>query len=233
MTDLRGKKAVLFGKDSGLLAGVVDSLGAAGADVSDVSALVTASDQQGISQQLAALGDFDILVIQPAWREYKPFLETTPADWDAALVQNFERPTYLAQAAAQQLIAQGRGGRIIFLSAVQGIMPFSGAAAFGTTLTMIWAMAKMMAVDLAPHGITVNVVAAGWLDSAEFDGLDSATQTHIRAGVPLARTGSTGDVGGVMAFLVSDAAAYITGTILPVDGGYTLTRVSGKSMLEA
>lgn len=233
MIDLQKKKALLLGAGGDVMDGVTEALRAAGAAVVDGCAAVTAGDQPGIRAQIADLGAFDIVVIQPAWRQFRSFLESTPEDWDAALALNFERPTYMAQEAARQMVENGRGGRIIFLLAVQSLMPFSGAVVLGTTLTMISTLAKMAAVDLALYGITVNVVAAGWLESADFHLLDAATREHICAGVPLARTGSASDAGRVVAFLASDLAGYITGTILPVDGGYTLTRSDGKSMLEA
>ncbi len=233
MIDLQKKKALLLGAGGDVMDGVAEALRAAGASVVDGCVAVTAGDQPGIRAQITELGTFDIAVIQPAWRQLKSFLESTPTDWDTALALNFERPTYMAQAVARQLVENGRSGRIIFLLALQSLMPFSGAVALGTTLTMISTLAKMAAVDLAPHGITVNIVAAGWLESADFHLLDAATQEHIRAGVPLARTGSASDAGNAAAFLASDLAGYITGIILPVEGGYTLTRSSGKSMLEA
>ncbi|HYO87526.1 MAG TPA: SDR family oxidoreductase, partial [Candidatus Limnocylindrales bacterium] len=111
------------------------------------------------------------------------------------------------------------------------LMPFAGASALGTTLAAVHAIARMAAVDFAQHGITANVVAPGWLAGAEFEALPEATQAHIRAGIPLARPGSMDEVAGVVRFLASAAGGYITGAVLPADGGYTLTRSDGRTLL--
>jgi NAD(P)-dependent dehydrogenase (short-subunit alcohol dehydrogenase family) len=190
------------------------------------------TDPTAIHTQIEALGTLNILIFQPGWRLQAAFLDHSPADWDAALAINFETPVYIAQAAARLMIAGGRGGRILFLSAVEGIMPFEGTAATGTSLTMLDAMAGMMAVDLAPHGITVNVLAAGWVQSEGYDKFPVNTQQHISKGIPVGRPAQPDDISAIVTFLASDAAAYITGTIIPVDGGYTLTRSDGKTMLE-
>jgi 3-oxoacyl-[acyl-carrier protein] reductase len=94
-------------------------------------------------------------------------------------------------------------------------------------------MAGMMAVDLAPHGITVNVLAIGWVQGERHSSLSLATQQHINKGIPIGRPAQTDDISTALTFLASDAAAYITGAVIPVEGGYTLTRSDGKTMLEA
>ncbi len=190
-------------------------------------------DPATLHAQVESLGKLDILIFQAGWRLQAAFLDHSPADWDAALSTNFEIPIYIAQAAARLMIAAGNGGRILFMSSIEGIMPFEGTAATGTTLTMLDAMAKMMAVDLAPYRITVNVLAAGWVQSPGYDTLSPDTQQHINNGIPIGRPAQADDISAAVTFLASDAAAYITGTVLPVDGGYTLTRSDGKTMLEA
>lgn len=191
------------------------------------------SDPAAIHAHIEALAILDILIFQPGWRLQAAFLDHSPADWDAALSSNFETPIYIAQAAARLMIAGGNGGRILFLSSVEGFMPFEGTAATGTTLTMLEAMAKMMAVDLAPHGITINVLASGWVQGERYDHLPSNMQQHINNGIPVGQPAQADDISAAVTFLASDAAAYITGTVLPIDGGYTLTRSDGKTMLEA
>jgi NAD(P)-dependent dehydrogenase (short-subunit alcohol dehydrogenase family) len=190
-------------------------------------------DPDALHAQIESLGRLDILIFQAGWRLQAAFLDHSPADWDAALSTNFETPIYVAQAAARLMIAGGHGGRILFLSAVEGIMPFEGTAATGTSLTMLEAMAKMMAVDLAPHFITVNVLASGWVQGEYYDHLSAHTQQHITAGIPIGRPAQADDISTAITFLASDAAAYITGAVLPIDGGYTLTRSDGKTMLKA
>lgn len=239
-----GKHALLAGAVDERVIAVGQALHAAGArltvegdsplwgDLPRETISLDTSDPVAIGAQIAGLGALDILLFQAGWRHYATFVDHTPGDWDAALAANFERPVYIAQAVAKAMIARGSGGRILFLSSVEGLMPFAGTAAVGTTLTMLAALARMMAVDLAPHGITVNVLAAGWVQDAHYTSLPNVAQEHIVKGVPLGRPGETAEVGAAAAFLASDLAAYITGAILPVDGGYTLTRAPGQAMFE-
>jgi 3-oxoacyl-[acyl-carrier protein] reductase len=186
-----------------------------------------------LHKQIEALGEINILVFNAGWRQAGRFLDSSPEDWNAAVEANFESPVFLAQAVAKAMIVRAQGGRMIFLMGVEGLMPFAGTAAAGVSLTMLWGIVKMMAVDLAPHGITTNLVASGWTDSDALAALDGETQAHIIHGIPVARPGTPSDVGAAIAFLASDSAAYITGTVLPVDGGYLLTGSSGQTMFES
>ena len=90
----------------------------------------------------------------------------------------------------------------------------------------------MIAVDLAPHGIMVNLVASGWTNADGLAGFSSDVQAHITRGIPVGRPGTPSDVGAAVAFLASDLAAYITGSVISVDGGYLLTGSAGQTMLE-
>jgi 3-oxoacyl-[acyl-carrier protein] reductase len=211
--DLSGKQALLHGTADYLLTRVGTALADAGA-------------------QLVTAALIDIFVFNAGWRHTVSFLDHSFADWDAALLENFESPVFLAQAVARQMIARGKGGRIIFLSGVEGMMPFEGTAAAGTSLTMLTALARMMAVDLAPHRITVNVIVAGWVEGERYANLPEATRQHIVNGIPQGHPATPNDIGAAVTFLASDLAAYITGTVLPVDGGYTLTRAPGQTMLK-
>jgi NAD(P)-dependent dehydrogenase (short-subunit alcohol dehydrogenase family) len=194
-------------------------------------ATVTLDDSDALAGDLAALEPFDTAVFVPGWRKFARFMDMSADDWDAAIVRNFERTTLAAQACARRLITQGQGGRLIFITSMTALMPFAEATALGTTLAAVHAIARMAAVDLAPHGITANVVAPGWLAGDEFAALPEETQAHIRAGIPLARPGSADELASVVRFLASAEGGYVNGAILPVDGGYTLTRSPGRTLL--
>jgi NAD(P)-dependent dehydrogenase (short-subunit alcohol dehydrogenase family) len=155
-------------------------------------------------------------------------MKTTPADWDQALARNFEQATYAAQAAARKLIAQNNGGRIIFLSSIAALEPLARTSAVGTSLSALHVLARMAAVDLGPHRITANVVAVGWTEAdlaTEF--LTPDGRAYVQQGIPTGRVGTPADVADVCSFLASDQAAYVTGAIIPVDGGFTLTKMDG------
>ena len=249
MKSLSGKTSLILGAIGELALGVAESLHQAGSRVifaasesptfhaeNGVSTLeatmhtVDLDDPQMLVDQIASLQPFHIAVFSPGWYAVGEFMDTSPEDWDQAIHQNFERMIYAAQAAAKALISRGEGGRMIFLSSAAGLMPFLQTSVAGTTLTALGAVARMAAVDLGPHGITVNVVAAGWMDAAwARPYLHAEGRAFVEQGIPVGRIGEVQDVGALCCFLASDAAEYITGAIIPVDGGYTLTRAEGTS----
>ena len=116
------------------------------------------------------------------------------------------------------------GGRLIFTGSVLGERPRAGLAAYSASKAGLVGMAKALALDLAPAGITVNVVAPGWFDSPLADAwkqspeLGAACSTTPRSGGGARPT----DLAGAYQFLASDASAFVTGTVLTVDGGYLL-----------
>ncbi|MBC7812452.1 MAG: SDR family oxidoreductase, partial [Burkholderiales bacterium] len=242
--DLHGKTALIQGGIHGLSAGVARSLNEAGAQIiiayapAEADAALALSNEMGghayevqsddqdkVREQIAAVGAFQIAVISPRHYLFKPFMDTSNAEWDAILAGNFEQAVYASQAAAHQLIRQGSGGRVIFLSSVAGSTPLLETSALGASLAALRALAKMAALDLAEHRITVNVVAAGWLNVEWAEPyLSTNGRAYIERDIPAARIGSPDDIGRACCFLASDLADYITGTVLPVDGGYTITR---------
>ena len=225
MSDLSGKIVLMLGGDNVLSQGISQRLAEAGAKVAQGHELgLNLDDPAVLTGQIAGLGMFHAAVISPGWMAFGAFLETSTTDWQDALLCNFEQATYAAQAAARSLIAQGNGGRIIFVSSVGALNPLSRASVVGTTLSALHVLARMAAVDLAPYGITVNVVASGWIEAdwnSEY--LSSEAQSSIDQGIPLGRVCTPADVADVCGLLISDQANYLTGTIIPADGGYLLT----------
>ena len=249
MINLKDQTVLMMGGMHTLAGGVAQSLHDAGAqiifthtadDAARAQALsgeiggrtqaVSFLNPESLKAEIAALGQVDIAVIAPLWMVFGAFLDTSPSDWDDVLAHNFEQATYAAQSAAHHMIAQGRGGRIIFLSTIASLMPFSNRNAVGTSLAALHALAKMAAFDLAPYGITVNVLAVGWVEAewtAKF--LTSERRAVIEKDIPLGWISRPKEVGDICCFLASDLSAYITGAIIPVDGGYLLTKAEGKS----
>jgi len=148
-------------------------------------------------------------------------LETDPAVWRQVLEVNLTGAFLGARAAARVM---GDGGRVIFTGSVLGERPGKGLSAYSASKAGLVGMAKGMALDLAPAGITVNVVAPGWFDSPLAEGwkknpkLEAAILGHTAQ----RRWGSPTDLAGAYQFLASDASAFVTGTVLNVDGGYLL-----------
>lgn len=147
---------------------------------------------------------------------------TEPTVFRDVLEVNLTAAFLGARAAARVL---GDGGRIIFTGSVLGERPGRGLAAYSASKAGLVGLAKGLALDLAPAGITVNVVAPGWFDSPLADGwksnpkLEAAILGHTAQG----RWGAATDLAGAYQFLASDGSAFVTGTVLTVDGGYLLT----------
>jgi len=141
--------------------------------------------------------------------------------WRQILEVNLTGAFLGARAAARVM---GAGGRLIFTGSVLGERPREGLSAYGASKAGLTGLAKGLALDLAPAGITVNVVAPGWFDSPLADGwksnprLDAAITGHTA----MQRWGAPVDLAGAYQFLASEAAAFVTGAVLTVDGGYLL-----------
>jgi NAD(P)-dependent dehydrogenase (short-subunit alcohol dehydrogenase family) len=148
-------------------------------------------------------------------------LKTDPAVWRDVIDVNLTGAFLGARAAARVM---GAGGRLIFTGSVLGERPARGLAAYSASKAGLVGMAKALALDLAPSGITVNVVAPGWFDSPlaagwkSNDRLERAILDHTA----LRRWGRPGDLAGAFLFLASEAAEFVTGTVLTIDGGYLL-----------
>jgi 3-oxoacyl-[acyl-carrier protein] reductase len=146
---------------------------------------------------------------------------TDPAVWRQVLDVNLTGAFLGARAAARVM---PKGGRLIFTGSVLGERPRAGLAAYSASKAGLVGMAKALALDLAPAGITVNVVAPGWFDSplAEPWKNHPELSAEVIGHTAQRRWGDAADLAGAYQFLASDAAAFVTGTVLNVDGGYLL-----------
>jgi NAD(P)-dependent dehydrogenase (short-subunit alcohol dehydrogenase family) len=129
---------------------------------------------------------------------------------------------FLAARAASRVM--GPGGRIIFTGSVLGERPSRGLSAYSASKAGLVGLAKGLALDLAPAGITVNVVAPGWFDSPLAEGWKNSPRLSaaILGHTAQERWGAATDLAGAYQFLASDASAFVTGTVINVDGGYLL-----------
>lgn len=230
MIDLNGKHIVIVGGGATLAEELATYFDAYGAHVHPLH--VPAADPEAIRAAVAGLDPFDALIVAPEAVRPAPFLETSDADWDEAIGLNYERAVWIMQAAAKSMIAHRRAGRIVLLSSVAADLPLAELSALGTSLAALRATAQMVAVDLGPHGITVNLIELGWteLDAAALSN-DPADHAHLVAGTPTGRLIEADEIAGACAFLLSSAARSITGARLTLDGGYTLTRAAGRTPL--
>jgi len=146
---------------------------------------------------------------------------TDPSIWRQVLEVNLTGAFLGARAAARVM---REGGRLIFTGSVLGERPRKGLSAYSASKAGLVGVAKGLALDLAPTGITVNVVAPGWFDSPLADGWmrNPELSASITGHTAQRRWGASTDLAGAYQFLASDASAFVTGTVLNVDGGYLL-----------
>lgn len=171
----------------------------------------------------AALGGLDTMVFCCALLLRKPFLETTDEEWGRVHAVNLAAAFACAQEAARVMAAENFG-RIVLVSSVNEFAPNAGLTAYAASKGGLRMLARTAALELAGQGITVNLVAPGTVKT-DFNRAalaDPAWRAHKQSLIPAGRIAAPADIGGAIAFLCSDAAGYITGATLTIDGGLTL-----------
>ncbi len=174
-----------------------------------------------IAETVKEYGRVDILVNNAGIEKEVPFLETPLDLWDKVIAINLTGPWLCTQAAAKQMVKQGGGGRIINISSVHEDMPMPTNSPYCASKGGLRMLMRTLAVELAPHKITVNNVGPGAIDTP----LDKPTKDDpkkletLLETIPLGRMGLPEEVANITVFLASDMAAYITGSTYFVDGG--------------
>lgn len=173
-----------------------------------------------VARAALAWGRLDVAVANAGITLHCDFLDYKPDDLDRLLAVNVRGSFFLAQAAAQRFREQGTAGRILFLSSVTGHMAIRQLAPYGMTKAALEALARNLSPELAPLGITVNAIAPGATSTPRTlaaEGWEAAWAAAIPAG----RVATGADVAAAALFLLSDAAAHVTGQSLVIDGGWT------------
>lgn len=166
-------------------------------------------------------GRLDILVNNAGITRDTLLLRMKEDDFDAVLNTNL-RGVFLCTKAALRPMGKARGGRIINITSVVGLMGNAGQANYAAAKAGIIGFTKSTAREMASRGITVNAVAPGYIETELTGVLSEQIKTAIRENIPLGRMGTPQDVANLVCFLASDAAAYITGQTLTVDGGMVM-----------
>jgi len=141
--------------------------------------------------------------------------------WDDVIAVNLSS-VFLTSRAVSRIMVRQRSGSIINISSVVGIMGNGGQTNYAASKAGIIGFSKALARELAARNVRVNVVAPGFIDTAMTETLSDATKETIKAQIPLGRMGSASEVAKAVAFLASEDASYITGVVLPVDGGMAI-----------
>lgn len=141
--------------------------------------------------------------------------------WDDVLAVNLSS-VFLTARAISRIMAKQRSGAIINISSVVGIMGNGGQTNYAASKAGIIGFSKSLARELASRNVRVNVVAPGFIDTSMTEGLNEATKELINTQIPLSRMGRADEIAKVVKFLASEDASYITGVVLPVDGGMAI-----------
>ncbi|HEY4162648.1 MAG TPA: glucose 1-dehydrogenase [Dongiaceae bacterium] len=244
---LVGRKALITGASRGIGRALAMGLASAGASVA-VSARNEAALQEtvaaiaeaggvaipiiqdvakveacraGTMRAAKALGGIDILVNNAGMEEVRPSLEVDEALWDRILDTNLKGAFFCAQAAAQAMKESGRGGAIINLCSLTTYRGIPTAVPYGSSKSGLLGMTQALAAEWAPLNIRVNALAPGYFRTDLTDAFyrDTSWQESMLRKIPAGRFGQLNDLVGAAVFLASDAAAYITGQCLGIDGG--------------
>jgi glucose 1-dehydrogenase len=201
----------------------VDGYKARGGRALAVEADVTQPDQVQhlIDSTVSEFGALDIFVNNAGIEKKVPFVDVPLDLWQKVIAVNLTGPFLCAQAAAKQMIAQGRGGRIINISSVHEDLPMPTNAPYCASKGGLRMMMRTACVELAPHKITMNNIGPGAVDTPMDADLKANKPVfdQLLAEIPLGRMGQPQEIGELAAYLASDDSAYVTGSTFFIDGG--------------
>jgi 3-oxoacyl-[acyl-carrier protein] reductase len=216
-----GATVVLGARDEAKLAEAVDAIVTAGGRASSVPLDVChrESVDTALSAVLERHGRIDGLVNNAGITRDNLLLRMKAEEWEAVLSTNLTGVYHCTQAVLRPMLKQ-RSGRIVNVTSVVGITGNAGQANYAASKAGVIGFTKSVAREVASRAITVNAVAPGFIDTEMTAAMTDKAKEAVASSIPMGRVGRPEDVAGAALFLLSDAAAYITGQVLGVDGGF-------------
>jgi glucose 1-dehydrogenase len=184
---------------------------------------VYAACEQVVRRASEAFGRLDILISNPAYSLRGDFLDYPPETFQKVLQGTLVGGFFMSQLVARHMVERGGGGKIVLISSIHARIPYARSVAYNAAKAGLNHMACTIAAELARHRINVNVIEPGWIDTpGERETFGDDTIRQAAPALPWGRLGTPEDIGRAAVFLASEAADYITGTALLVDGGLLL-----------
>jgi NAD(P)-dependent dehydrogenase (short-subunit alcohol dehydrogenase family) len=223
-----GARVALLARRTDRLAEAATALAAEGGRAVPIACDVTdgASVVRAVDSATAALGAIDILINNAGIVVSKPLFEHSEADWDRVLDTNLKGAWLMSREMAARWVAQKHAGRIVNIASLLGSRTVRNVPSYAAAKAGLIHLTHTLAIELGRHGITVNAIAPGYFETdLNRAYLQSEVGQAMVRRIPLGRSGAPPDLDGALLLLCAEAGAYITGAVLPVDGGHAVSPV--------